>query len=64
MNTQLTVNKFLEPLVDELQQLLHPGIKVSASNKEIDFKAALVCVACDTPATRKTGGFVGHSRLL
>ena len=26
-------------------------------------KAALICVSCDTPAARKTGGFVGHSSL-
>ena len=36
---------------------------MKCGEREILIRAALVCVSCDTPATRKTGGFVGHASL-
>ena len=59
---ELTINSFLEPLVEDLQ-LLWKGISMNCGKDNRLVKAALICVSCDTPAARKTGGFVGHSSL-
>ena len=56
----LTINSYLRPLVDELQQLWL-GVKLTTSkNVSVFARAALICVACDIPAARKTCGFLGH----
>ena len=44
------MNSYLKPLVDELQELWQGVIR-----------AALICTACDIPASRKVSGFVGHN---
>lgn len=59
---RLTVNQHLEPLIDDLQSLWK-GVTVTVSDQEHIIKAALICVSCDTPATRKTCGFLAHSAL-
>ncbi|OAD74827.1 hypothetical protein PHYBLDRAFT_102084, partial [Phycomyces blakesleeanus NRRL 1555(-)] len=56
------MNNFLEPLVDELVEL-YSGItvKTAAFPNGTIVCAALMCVACDIPAARKTAGFTGHA---
>ena len=56
------INSFLEPLIDELQQLWK-GIEITLSNTKVKLRAALICVACDSPAMRKTAGFVAHNAI-
>ncbi|OAD67763.1 hypothetical protein PHYBLDRAFT_151292 [Phycomyces blakesleeanus NRRL 1555(-)] len=56
------MDNFLEPLVDELVEL-YGGITVKSAafpNGTI-VHAALMYVACDIPAARKTAGFTGHA---
>ena len=50
------INTYLSPLVDELLILWNDGIMVRHSSSQIipeRFRAALLCVACDIPASRK-----------
>lgn len=58
------INSFLEPLVDELLKFWG-GVEldvVGVGKKKV--RCALLCVACDIPAGRKVGGFLGHSARL
>ena len=57
-----TLEYFLEPVVQELQ-ILWQGVKIRTANHEsgVYVRAALISVACDIPAARKTCGFLGHS---
>ena len=58
----LSVNSFLSPLVQELSQAWHTGLRVKTSpTTEITVRLALTCVACDLPASRKVCGFLGHN---
>lgn len=58
----LNINSFLAPLVDEL---LHfwDGIHMTVANfsEAKLIRCALLCVACDIPASRKVSGFLGHT---
>lgn len=56
------INSFLKPLVEELK-LLWSGqlIKVASSPEPILVRGALICVACDLPASKKVAGFLGHT---
>ncbi len=61
---KLNINSFLAPLVDELISLWevgitlrHPGSPVIAKH----FRAALLCVACDMPASKQVCGFTAHN---
>ena len=56
----LTMNSFLEPLVDDLQ-LLWKGIQMNINGLDVYVRGALVGIACDSPATRKIAGFLAHS---
>ena len=59
---KLTVNSFLNPLVDELKELWS-GVAFKCPNlplKTVYIRAALTCCSSDIPATRKLCGFVGH----
>ena len=56
------MNSFLEPLVRDLLSLWK-GIEMETSEGIQKVRAALVCVSCDIPASRKLVGFVGHSAL-
>ncbi|XP_058255085.1 uncharacterized protein LOC131359300 isoform X1 [Hemibagrus wyckioides] len=57
----LTMNSFLDPLVDELQELWSGVILEDSSFIGYQvYRVALLCLASDIPATQKCGGFVGH----
>ena len=53
------LNNYLAPLVDELMMLYDQGIQITSTvtGSPILIKAALMMVACDMPAARKTCGF-------
>ena len=55
-----TINSYFYPLLQELLKLWE-GITFFSSQGEALLRAALVCVSCDLPATRKVCGFAGHS---
>ena len=57
------INSFLEPLVNELL-ILWDGDMFNIGNQTRKFRCALLCVACDMPAGRKTCGFLAHSANL
>ena len=57
----------MEPLIRELQEFWKPGIKLFTAESprfKLQFRLALMCVACDIPAARKVCGFMGHSANL
>ena len=59
---QHDINSFLEPLVNDLQQFW-TGIElnVHSLNCKKKIRCALVCIACDLPAGRKTCGFLNYN---
>ena len=59
---KLTANTFLEPLVKELQELwkAEHRFTIHGTFFKRPIKVGLICVACDIPAARKIGGFLGH----
>lgn len=59
------VNSFLRPLVGELLDLWQ-GIPMHVHGEDHarNIRCALICVACDMPASRKTCGLLGHSARL
>ena len=59
------INSYLRPLVGELLALWD-GIPmyVYGEEQEQKVRCALICVACDMPASRKTCGFLGHTAKL
>ena len=61
----LTINSYLKPLVLDLQKLWE-GVKlnVAGSTDKALFKCALLGVACDLPAARKTCGFLSYTANL
>lgn len=60
-----TMNSFLTPLVLELKECWQHGFSLmSYKNTPICVKAALSCITCDIPATRKVCGFLGHNATL
>lgn len=57
----LTVNTYLEPLIDDFCKLYH-GIEVCHPHTacgKVKIRVALSGVVCDLPATRKVCGFLG-----
>lgn len=65
----LTMNSFLQPLVEELMVLWETGIRIvskfrSGETNENIIKAVLFCVSCGIPAARKVCGFLGHAAQL
>lgn len=56
------INSFLQPLVDDLQRLWK-GDEVILPKGKVTIKAALMCVACDSPAMRKTAGFAAQNAI-
>ena len=53
------INTYLEPLVRDLEHLW-TGITIRQHGNSTKIRAAISCLACDVPAARKVGGFVGH----
>lgn len=59
------LNEFLEPAVDELKALWKGvRLKSSLSRIPLTFRAAVMSVSSDIPATRKICGFKSHSAVL
>ena len=58
-----TINSYLYPLVQELLKLWK-GVYSLSSQGVVLVRAALICVSCDLPATRKVCGFAAHSARL
>ena len=60
--TKHDINAFLAPLVKELLNFWS-GVEISIQSlqKCVQVRCALLCVACDIPASRKVCGFLGHS---
>lgn len=58
------INTYLDPLVDELRELWDgvPIFDSSFLGCQV-YRAALLCLSSDIPASRKCGGFVGHGAL-
>ena len=60
-----TVNSYLTPLVQELQEAWTAGLRVTTPHGTfLSVKVALSCVACEIPVSRKVYGFLGHSAAL
>lgn len=59
------INSFLRPLVGELLDFWN-GIAMDfyGETSMQTVRCALICIACDMPASRKTCGFLGHSARL
>ncbi|KAG2190839.1 hypothetical protein INT47_005589 [Mucor saturninus] len=56
------INSYLKPLVDDLEQL-YVGMTIPTFEYRsgATVRAALLMVACDIPAARKTSGFTSHN---
>ena len=50
------INTYLEPLICDMEKLWE-GVAIKVNGKHVKIRA---CLACDVPAARKVGGFVGH----
>lgn len=62
---KLTVNSYLEPIVDDLIKLWKgDSFLVPPGNVTQEFRGALIGISCDLPATRKVCGFQGHTANL
>ena len=58
------INPFLAPLVQELQRFsLGMEMYIKSLSRSVLVRCALLCVACDVPASRKVCGFLGHSAV-
>ena len=56
------LNQFLEPVIDELKALWKGvGLRSCLSRFTLTFRAAVISISSDIPATRKICGFKGHS---
>lgn len=53
------MNTYLKPLVDDLLSLWD-GIPMKIKDRTETVRAALICVSCDLPASRKVSQFLGH----
>ncbi len=63
----LIMNSYLTPMVEELLQLWQGvmiPIETCHGKMQIRVRAALSCVACDIPASRKVCGFLSHNAIL
>lgn len=56
----LHVNSFLRPVIDELLSFWE-GLLINEGNYKALYKAAIIGVSNDVPATRKIGGFMAHN---
>ncbi len=56
----LNINRLLKPLVEDLLEFLE-GVPLNIDGNMQVVRCALLCVACDIPASRKVNGFLGHA---
>ena len=65
--SSLTINSYLSPLVEELNEFWK-GVIIPIKRQNviinINVRLALACVTCDIPASRKVCGFLGHFAKL
>ncbi len=65
---EVSLNTYLEPLVDELLRMQPggPGVRIATRLHPagIPVRAALICVLCDMPAGRKVSGFTSFHSLM
>ena len=61
---ELHINSFLQPLIDQLKMLWKGVEMLTPTYGPIIVHAALLCIGCDIPATRKVSGFLGHRATL
>ena len=62
---KLSINSYLQPMIDELQSAYSRGLQVSTpQGTDITIRLAVSCVSCDIPATRKLCGFLSHAARL
>ena len=64
---ELTVNQYINPLVDELKQFWSGQeleVRCSSVVHRKLVRCAVLCCSCDLPAGRKLCGFLGHSAHL
>ena len=54
------INSFLNPFVDELERFWVGTEMIDCDGVTKQVKCALLCVACDLPAARKTCGFLSY----
>ena len=59
---KLHMNSYLELLVSDLLKLWK-GVQMATPESQQLIRAVLLCAASDVPASRKFGGFVGHTAL-
>ena len=57
------INPFLQPIVDDLIPLWTGKVFDVVGHGSVISRSALMCVASDSPASRKVGGFLGHQAL-
>ena len=57
------INTFIGPMVSELLEMWQ-GCWVGSGQFRKYIRAALLCLSCDIPASRKVCGIVGHSALM
>ena len=55
----MDINTYLEPLIADMEKLWD-GIPMNVNGRSTRIRAAISCLACDVPAARKVGGFIGH----
>lgn len=62
---KLSVDSYLQSLVDELQSAYSNGLIISTpQGTDITIRLAISCISCDIPASRKVCGFLGHNARL
>lgn len=62
LHIKLHINSFLQTLVDDLIDLFDGVIlKTTMCGSQEMFRAAILALSSDIPASRKCGGFVGHN---
>ncbi|OAD78045.1 hypothetical protein PHYBLDRAFT_141906 [Phycomyces blakesleeanus NRRL 1555(-)] len=54
------ISYYLEPFITKLIDLYSDVSMTDYRNTQLTVRAALMCVACDIPAARKTSGFTGY----
>lgn len=64
---KLHMNSYLTHLTEDLHRLWH-GVMLTAAlsfgGMPVIIRAALSCVVCDIPASRKVCGFLGHNAKI